>query len=470
MKINIVIFLFLLEISFCYYSLQLKRRELKESPINSNSSNNETVKNLTEEQLEKFEEYLDLPLNNSELNSLSEPYINTNNLRSIYYTIDAYISLKKQPFRLLLSTVDTYTTVASINCLYCNVTNKYDPIFLNWTTNTRYIYNTKKLNNQKSNYNMYIDSCTIYSESIQSGIIEKKNITMDYLIFKVFESNSSWILNSNLIDGILSLSYNNDTRIPNNNFITELYNEGKISSPSFSIIITSSNINRLYLGNIMKNEYVKNYVNKSMNKGECQIIDDKWQCRINTIGYTDFKYSGSSRTKSASSMVKFNLKERRLIIPSNFYELLVLGYRYTTNKYGDTYTTEIRYNKYCKKYSGILYCSCYYGKNSFGIVTFYFNNNSRLDLDLREFITYDNSAYIYKCRTDFVLSEKDEFSIGLRGLNNTILSFDMEDKKVEFFHKKKAPKVISSIVWIILSILLVIALNVFAEILKQRFS
>ena len=36
------------------------------------------------------------------------------------------------------------------------------------------------------------------------------------------------------------------------------------------------------------------------------------------------------------------------------------------------------------------------------------------------------------------LSDYDEFIIGLKGLNNTILSFDLDDKKVEFFHRKKA--------------------------------
>jgi hypothetical protein len=43
------------------------------------------------------------------------------------------------------------------------------------------------------------------------------------------------------------------------NFIRELYNEKYISSPSFSIIISSSNYNRLYLGDTMQNEYIKNY-------------------------------------------------------------------------------------------------------------------------------------------------------------------------------------------------------------------
>ena len=36
------------------------------------------------------------------------------------------------------------------------------------------------------------------------------------------------------------------------------------------------------------------------------------------------------------------------------------------------------------------------------------------------------------------LSDYDEFIIGLKGLNNTILSFDLDDKKIEFFHIKKA--------------------------------
>jgi hypothetical protein len=129
---------------------------------------------------------------------------------------------------------------------------------------------------------------------------------MDNFLFKVLESDSSGFLNSDLIDGILSLSYNNNSQIPNNNFIMELYNEGLISSPSFSIIITSSNVNRLYLGDIMKNEYVKNYVNSSMNKGECKIIDNDWKCQIDYLEYVDFIRPSSSHTKWANSIVKFD--------------------------------------------------------------------------------------------------------------------------------------------------------------------
>ena len=56
-----------------------------------------------------------------------------------------------------------------------------------------------------------------------------------------------------------------------------------------------------------------------------------------------------------------------------------------------------------------------------------------------------------------VLSDKDEFIIGLRGLNNTILSFDLDDKKIEFFHKKKylsSWSWFSILIWTILFIIM----------------
>ena len=45
---------------------------------------------------------------------------------------------------------------------------------------------------------------------------------------------------------------------------------------------------------------------------------------------------------------------------------------------------------------------------------------------------------VYKCKVNIFLSVEDKFIIGLKGLNNTILSFDMNNEKIEFFHKKKA--------------------------------
>ena len=104
-------------------------------------------------------------------------------------------------------------------------------------------------------------------ESIQNDIIIKKYINISSLNFKVVEKDSSGFLNSNLVDGILGLSYNKGDGILSKSFIRQLYDEGYLSSLSFSIIITSSNVNRFYLGDIMENDYIRNYYHFSVNKG-----------------------------------------------------------------------------------------------------------------------------------------------------------------------------------------------------------
>ena len=127
MKSNIFIFLFNISLVLSYYSLKLNKIYLPQlSNTGTVTINNETIKNLTEEELEDLEEYIDLPLNTSEMNILNESYIKTKNIKSELYTIDSYIGSSKQFFRLLLSTFDNYTQVASINCKSCNVSNKYN--------------------------------------------------------------------------------------------------------------------------------------------------------------------------------------------------------------------------------------------------------------------------------------------------------------------------------------------------------
>ena len=223
---------------------------------------------------------------------------------------------------MLLSTFENFTTIVSTECDSCNVSNKYNSSL----SNNNFVINENNEDNLNENLNhkIFIDSLLISSESKKNGIVEKNNITVDNFLFKTIESNNLPFPNSDLIDGILSLSYNNMSRIPNDNFIMELYNEGKISSPSFSIIITSSKINRLYLGDIMKNEYIKNYINTSMNKGECEIIDNKWQCKIERLEYIDFIFPSSNHRATDSSLVKFNLKENKLYIPYYYYDAILV--------------------------------------------------------------------------------------------------------------------------------------------------
>ena len=452
MKALILIIFLQFSIVLGYYSLKLNKVYFQQIPNNNDTLDNITQTNLTEDQIEELEEYVDLPLNSSELNLLNESYIKTKNIKSELYTIDTYLGLEKQQFRLLLSTFDDISSIASMECHSCNVINKYNTSLSISNIN---ISEVKNDGTKNFGYSIFKDSLLITSEKKINGIKSKDNITVDNFIFKVIESDNSGFMNSDLIDGILSLSYSNISQIPNNNFIMELYKEGKISSPSFSIIITSSNINRLYLGDIMKNDYIKNYVDDSMTKGQCEIIDNKWQCQTINLFYTgSYDYGGIE----SSSLVKFDLNENKLIIPADYYYYLIVGLHYVRRKK----SSYLKHNQECYQFGreiNYIYCTCPNGKNSFGVMSLSFKNNSRLDVDLRDYVYYDKSAFVYKCRIDVILSKENEFIIGLKGLNNTILSFDLDDKKIEFFHRKKnsiSISLLSIIGGIILLILIIL--------------
>ena len=439
MKINILLLFLLFDISFGYYSLNLNKIYLPVLP-NENYTPIETNENATlEEYLDNLEEYNDLPLNNSELNSLNQTFIQTNNINSEFYTAGLYLGSNHQYFRLLLSTIDDLLTVSSTNCTICNVSNKYNSDLSNTDIKLNKTENTLNLDNS-INYDVFQDSILIPSESKNHGVTHKININISSLNFKVIEFDSSGFLNSELIDGILSLNYNNDTDNPKNNFIRELYNEGYISSPSFSIIVTSSNVNRLYLGDIMENEYISNYINTSMNKNECQIIDNSWKCQLTAIEYNALKQSQWERQEfSDYSTLTFNLKDNKLTIPRYYYRLIVVSYKHVTKKRGNTYRIEKKDNKWCLPFGGIIYCTCH-DKDDFGIVTFHFANNSTLDIDLRDYIFYDKSAIYFKCRVDVIKSNNYEFIVGLKGLNN--ISLTIKEVLLNIFNNFYIKKII----------------------------
>ncbi len=427
--------IFLFKISFCYYSLELNKTNiplLTNNNYNNNTEHNETL----QEYLDDMIEDIDHPLNYSELSLINESYIQTQNINLEQYTAAFYLGNKKQYFRLLLSTIDDYITISSTNCKLCNVSNKYNSIL-----SKPYIQlndlNNKSNFNQSYKYQFFQDSCSVLTQSIKNEIIQKESINISECIFKVIESDNSGFLNSDLIDGILGLNYNNDLELPNKNFIKELYNKKYISSPSFSIIVTSSNINRFYLGDIMENEYIKNNLKSSINKGDCKIIENTWKCEIKYLEYNALRSTDwELQKKRCYSTLSFDLKDNKLTIPQRYYNLLVISYKHVREKVEKTHVRSRHYNKLCRKYNGTIYCRCS-SKIDFGIVTFHFENKSQLDIDLRDYVYYNKSLYYYKCRVNVVLSKYDEFIVGLRGLNNTLLSFNMEEQKIKFFHKSK---------------------------------
>ena len=201
----------------------------------------------------------------------------------------------------------------------------------------------------------------------------------------------------------------------------------------------------------MKNKYINNYLNSTVNKGKCKIIENTWKCNLYKIEFNIIKYRNWEHqiVWAHSITLSFNTKEKRLIIPRRYYYLIVVGYKH----YYEDGDRRISYNKLCHNFDGIIYCSCF-SKDDFGIVTFHFEGNFKLDIDIREYVEYNNSAFFFKCKTNIFFS-RNEFIIGLEGLKNTILSFNMKEKLIKFFQIKKNDNINSLISFILLGIIFI---------------
>ena len=150
----------------------------------------------------------------------------------------------------------------------------------------------------------------------------------------------------------------------------------------------------------MKNNYIQNYLKSSMNKGECKIIDHNWQCKLTYVEYKPLNYfEGGIKKFRDNSILTFNFKENKLTIPKKYYNSIVRSFYY--------YKGRIRYNKDCLMFGDVLYCTCN-NKDKFGIVTFYFEKNTMLDIDLRDYIYYDNGLFINK-NNDYIMCATENF-------------------------------------------------------------
>ena len=133
------------------------------------------------------------------------------------------------------------------------------------------------------------------------------------------------------------------------------------------------------------------------------------------------------------SMMSFNIKENKLAIPREYYDIFIRNYKLVKGK--NSSLKHKHFYKICNIVGETIYCNCT-SRKDFGKITFDFGNQSRLDINLRNYVHYDRSAFFYKCRADIILSDNDEFVVGLRGLNNAILSFNAKEKKIKFFRQK----------------------------------
>ena len=168
-----------------------------------------------------------------------------------------------------------------MECHSCNVINKYNTSLSISNINISEV-NTEVTKN--FGYSIFKDSLLITSEKKINGIKSKDNITVDNFIFRVIESDNSGFMNSDLIDGILSLSYSNISQIPNTNFIIDQMTQGD-ENPN----INYDNSNKNPLGNTLENPisgeiHERNYFQGLPENGDL-ITSKTVPCNIPLDGY-----------------------------------------------------------------------------------------------------------------------------------------------------------------------------------------
>ena len=89
------------------------------------------------------------------------------------------------------------------------------------------------------------------------------------------------------------------------------------------------------------------------NKGECSIIDNNWKCKLERLKYTSLIHvQFKDQDFTADSNVSFNIKENKLIIPSDYYDLIVRGYNLVREK--KSAFRRRKYHKSCWTFDGII--------------------------------------------------------------------------------------------------------------------
>ena len=89
--------------------------------------------------------------------------------------------------------------------------------------------------------------------------------------------------------------------------------------------------------------------------------------------------------------MNFNIKENKLTIPREYYDILIRNYKLEKRK--NSSLKHKHFYKICNIVGETIYCNCT-SRKDFGKITFDFGNQSRLDIDLRNYIHYDSQHFL----------------------------------------------------------------------------
>jgi hypothetical protein len=215
----------------------------------------------------------------------------------------------------------------------------------------------------------------------------------------------------NLTDGVLGLGLNIE-KDENKSFIQQLYRQGIISTPSFSIYLLE-NSSFILFGDISSSPELAVIINKM---GECNVPKgtNKWQCPLKNIAIN------KSKIKSKNSAIVFDTGCKYIIIP-------VIHLRLFKQEYIDKVDTICGVTEINQ-----IICKCTSREIFLGNLTLNINGYP-LIIQRDHLISY-NPEYEYQCRFNVIidLNLDNDWILGIEGMKGVLFDFDISRRKIRF--------------------------------------
>ena len=336
------------------------------------------------------------------------------NYWNIQYYGPIYIGSSQEKMTVVYDTGSNLLWLPSPFCTNCRpYTKRYDA----------QMSTTVRFTNEKKNITYGIGS--ISGDVIEDSVSFTKNGPAVER-FRLIMANEEYDLNGTIPDGVLGLGIEieNNTK---NSLIYSLFEAKIISKPIFSFYLSDSRrASRLFIGDISSNTYIQKI--KIENKpSKCYLKPDShyWQCDISSIHLSN-KNSTSNETFASNSKALFDTGTSYIIIP-----------------YGD-YNTLMSFLISRSEIDGVcalsstnqIACQCM-SPRGFGSITLTFNDTNHFVIHFNDIIDFFPSME-YQCVFQIIVTDKlnDTWIIGDSALNGNLLTYDMEEKSVEWVSMK----------------------------------
>lgn len=331
--------------------------------------------------------------------------VDLKNYKDVQYIGDIYIGSPPSKLSVIFDTGSNILWVPSSDCVNClKKTNRYNPKLSTTSSETN---NTKSITYAIG----FVEGNLCYDTiSLNKDGYFKAN---EFLFLNVKKEEN---LTGTVGDGVFGLGIFNEND-PHMSLIESLYNQKQINNAAFSFyLLGTNNISRIFIGDILKNEYISNLFKNKIQ--QCQVNQDSlyWECISN------------------DGIIISNNNNKKEIFYSNYTFIFDSGSSYTMipqNDFNHIFNfLNSEHNCMLNKYNELL-CQCN-SKNEFGKIEIKFDKNNVFVLNLEKMI--DNINAQNQCHFQITKESYDLnfWILGDSALRGKIINFNLNERKISF--------------------------------------